>query len=116
MGINASAGWEQGLKKDAQNALGRAARSDGNARARMAANAGCTDDPGEPLLCPKCRTHYDTGLYCVDCDMELVGESFVDSVAPSKRPKDTGWIFAVIVTVGIVGIIVMMVSAIIGLG
>lgn len=112
--MNGSAGWEQGLKKDAQKTLGRAARSDGNARARMAANAGCTDDPGEPLLCPKCRTHHDTGLYCVDCDMELVGESFVDSVAPSKRPRDAGWVFAVIVAVALGGLTVTMVLVMLG--
>lgn len=93
MGINASAGWEQGLKQDNKNTQARGARSENSARARMAANAGSLEDPGEPLVCPQCRAQYDTGLYCVDCDVELVGESFVDSIQPMPRPRDrSNWL------------------------
>ena len=95
------AGWEQGIQGERKGTLNRAARSDGSARARMAANAGCMDDPGEPLVCPRCRTHYDTGLYCVDCDVELVGESFVDSAAPTRRKRESGWIFVAFVVVAL---------------
>ncbi len=97
MTINGSAGWEQALKKDQRNTLDRAARSGDGARARMYANAASDVDPGEPLVCPSCRTHHDTGLYCVDCDVELVGESFVDAVQPTKRRRESRWAFAVFI-------------------
>jgi len=113
MGINGSAGWEQGLKQEARNTLQRSARSEGNARARMAANAGSTEHPGEPLVCPKCKVQYDTGLYCVDCDVELVGESFVDAVEPTARRREYGnWIIAAVALLAIGALILTIVISV----
>ena len=89
--MSGAAGWEQGLKKDAANTVNRAAGSTNRAAARMHANAGQFEPSAEPLVCPKCRTHHDTGLYCVHCDVELVGESFVDVAQPRRRPGGLGW-------------------------
>ena len=82
MAINGSAGWEQGLKQGEKDVADRAGRAQDRVRARMAANAGADQDPGEPLVCPQCRRSQPTGLYCPHCDVELVGESFVDVAAP----------------------------------
>jgi hypothetical protein len=101
-------GWELGLKQDAKSALSRANSSADRARSRMAANAGVHEDPGEPLVCPKCRQTQPTGLYCPDCDVELVGESFVDVVEPTGRPSGFGWVFGVVVAVCIGGLVVSM--------
>lgn len=105
--MTGAAGWEQGLKPDGNRTLGKAAATDGSARARMHANAGRVDeDPGEPLVCPQCRVEYDTGLYCVDCDVELVGASFVDSAAPVKRRKERGWIVIAAILTAVFGLVV----------
>ncbi len=103
MPINGSSGWEQGLKPLQRNTMDRAGRTDGNARARMAANAGKDVDPGEPLVCPACRRTQPTGLYCPHCDVELVGESFVDSFQPAPRRKERGWILIAAISTVVLG-------------
>ncbi len=112
MPIDASSGWEQGLKKSTKNTLDRAASSGASASARMHSNAASLADTGEPLVCPSCRREHDTGLYCVDCDVELVGESFVDSVQPTKRKRESYWFFKVVVTVGLSVLVLSMIAAI----
>ncbi len=96
-------GWEQGLKPDGKNTLDRADRAAGSARARMAANAGRSEDPGEDLICPSCRRTQPTGLYCPHCDVELVGASFVDTVQPTPRRKERGWILIAALTALVLG-------------
>jgi hypothetical protein len=110
--MSGSAGWEKGLMKGERAVHGQSGRVQDGARARMAANAGNTEDPGEPLVCPQCRQSQPTGLYCPDCDVELVGESFVDVVQPLRRPRGSGWIYITIVGVGITALLIGMVAAI----
>jgi len=114
MAINGSAGWEQGLKQGEKDVADRAGRAQDRVRARMAANAGADQDPGEPLVCPQCRRSQPTGLYCPHCDVELVGESFVDVAAPAKRPSGISWIFITVVVLGIGALVVGMSVAIFG--
>lgn len=110
--MSGAAGWEQGLNKREREVHGRSGSAQGRARARMAANAGAEEDPGEPLVCPQCRQSQPTGLYCPDCDVELVGESFVDVLQPVRRTTETNWVFLTIVIVGIGSLLVMMTGAI----
>ncbi len=112
--MSGSSGWEQGLKPGEKAVHDRAGRAQDRARARMAANAGAQDDPGEPLVCPSCRQSQPTGLYCPHCDVELVGESFVDASPPVRRRSGTSWVFVVIVAAGLGGLLAMMLVAIFG--
>jgi hypothetical protein len=36
----------------------------------------------EPLGCPRCKARYDIGDVCPTCDVELVGEAWIDAVEP----------------------------------
>jgi hypothetical protein len=44
---------------------------------------------GEPLGCPACKARYDLGDYCLVCDVELVGEAWIDLVEPMPRREDS---------------------------
>ncbi len=51
------------------------------------------DAPTERLGCPKCKTVYDFGDVCPDCQVELVGASAVETADPiAVEGPDWLWI------------------------
>lgn len=50
---------------------------------------GLSHSLGEDLACPACQARYKFGELCPACDVELVCESFVDSVEPFGRKVDS---------------------------
>ena len=46
-------------------------------------------DVGEELACPNCHLRYDFGMRCLDCDVLLVGVSFLTTPAPQPTESAT---------------------------
>lgn len=55
-------------------------------RASLRSRAGQWEPSAEPLACPACKTEYDFGDACPDCDVDLVGVSVVHLFEPAKTP------------------------------
>jgi len=52
------------------------------------------DEPQERLGCPRCKTVYDYGDVCPDCQVELVGASAIETADPiAVEGADHVWIF-----------------------
>ena len=46
-------------------------------------------DIGEELACPDCHLRYDFGMKCLDCDVWLVGVSFLTTLPPPTTASTT---------------------------
>jgi hypothetical protein len=56
------------------------------------------DAPQERLGCPRCKTVYDFGDTCPECQVELVGASAVETADPvAVEGPDKLWIFLYVV-------------------
>ncbi len=56
------------------------------------------DAPTERLACPRCKTVYDFGDTCPDCQVELVGASAADTADPvAVEGPDKLWIFLYVI-------------------
>jgi len=79
----------------------------------MHANAGRYEEVGEGLICPACKTRYDAGSECPECQVHLVGESFADTTPTKVRqPETMRHVFTagIVLTLGALFVVMMIVA------
>lgn len=82
-----AAAYQAMRQMQAQQRAQREARED-RMRAKRGQRGRRAAPAAEPMACPKCRAEYAFGDACPDCDVPLVGASWVAAVPPEPaRPS-----------------------------